>query len=114
MEIVLCRANWEGGSENLMSTIVLAFIELSLPESSFELREEVRNSLSVVPDMSAAAIAAAAVVTASLPAPQTSVTLSEYCWGLENGQVRRNCLDNLRWEGSVIESITENSALLTQ
>jgi hypothetical protein len=114
MKIVLSRANRKSGPENLMSAIVLTFVELSLAECTFQLGKKVGESLSVVPDMSATSVTTATVVTASLPTPESSVTLSEHCGRFEDGQVSRNCLDDLGRECSVVKRITEDGAFFSQ
>ena len=66
-----------------------------------------RDGLCIVPHMSAGPRAAPNVVAASLPSPQSSVSLAQYSWALEYGQVGGHSFHYLRWESGIVEAVAE-------
>ncbi len=90
-----------------MTTVILGRSELGLAQCPFEGGEEVRNHLSVVPDMGAGAGTTSGVVATPFPTPEPTVRLPEHRRRFQDGQVGGHRLDHLRRQGRIVETVAE-------
>ncbi len=107
-------ADRQAGAERLVAAIVLRRTEFGFAKGALHRRKEVRQRLGVVPDVGAAAEAAAVGVGASFVRPEPPVGLAEDRRRLEDGEVRRDGFDHLRWQGGVVEAVAEPLRGVTQ
>ena len=72
------------------------------------------HRLGVVPDVGAGAVAAAGVVAAAFPRPESAVGLAQNGGRLEDREVRRDRFEHFRRQRAVIEAIAEVFGFLAQ
>ncbi len=114
VEVVRGGPDRERGTERLVSARVLRDAELRLAQRPLQRREQVRQRLRVVPDVSARTVTAARVVSAALPGPEAAVRLTHDRRRLEDRQVGRDRLQDLGREGLVVEALREAGSPLAQ
>ncbi len=100
VEIMLNRPDRNSRSKGLVALLVLALVELGLPEATLQIRKEVWNGLGVVPNMGAGTAATPARVGATFPAPEAPVTWRIAPWAISEWSNSPPRLQPPRREGS--------------
>ena len=94
--------------------VLQRFAELGFAQGAFQAGEQVGNGLGVIPDVSAGTVAAAGVIAATLPGPQSAIGLPQHGWGLEDGQVGGDGFEDFGRQCRIVETVAEHGGFFAQ
>src|ERR1035437_8834366 len=97
-----------------MPTLVLRRTKLRFAQCPLQRREQMRQRLRVIPNVSATALAAATIVTTTFPPPQPAIGLTQYGRRLQNRQVRGNGFGDFGRQSGIVKTIAEPLRLFAE